>query len=86
MFNAKILAIRSENESTVLTMKNPFTGDKTSMSLPIGLEDFKICYDNWQSGALIQHAFKQLSADHREFIMTGITPKQWDKLMEYEDV
>jgi hypothetical protein len=30
-----------------------------------------------QDGALIQNAFPNLSADDREFIMTGITSEEW---------
>ena len=32
----------------------------------------------WLNGALIQRAFPQLSADDREFIITGILPEEWD--------
>jgi hypothetical protein len=31
----------------------------------------------WQKGVLIQDAMPNLSADDREFIMTGITPEEW---------
>lgn len=30
-------------------------------------------------GMLIQHAFPDLSADEREFLMTGITPEEWNE-------
>lgn len=32
----------------------------------------------WQAGALIQDAMPFLSDDDREFIMSGITPEEWD--------
>lgn len=32
----------------------------------------------WQAGELIQRAMPNLSADDREFIMTGTTPEEWD--------
>ena len=35
--------------------------------------------NKWQAGELIQNAFPNLSADDREFLMTGITPEEWDK-------
>ena len=38
--------------------------------------------DKWQNGMLIQDAFPNLSPDDREFIMTGITEEEWDKLSE----
>ena len=34
--------------------------------------------DAWHSGMYIQDAMPQLSDDEREFIMTGITPEEWD--------
>lgn len=33
----------------------------------------------WQNGELIQNAMPHLSADDREFLMTGITPEEWDE-------
>ena len=33
---------------------------------------------SWQEGELIQNAMPNLSADDREFLMTGITPEEWD--------
>jgi len=33
---------------------------------------------NWASGIHIQHAMPNVSAEDREFIMTGITPEEWD--------
>ena len=34
---------------------------------------------NWEQGMLIQNAMPNLSADDREFIMTGITAEEWDE-------
>lgn len=34
----------------------------------------------WQNGRLIQDAMPHLSADDREFLMTGITPEEWDAM------
>lgn len=44
----------------------------------------------WNSGMYIQEALGFLSAGEREFIMTGITPDEWDAMfnchdMEYEE-
>jgi|TARA_R100000697_G_scaffold25916_1_gene34391 hypothetical protein len=32
----------------------------------------------WVDGSLIQDVMPDISADEREFIMTGITPDEWD--------
>lgn len=34
--------------------------------------------DRWQAGELIQNVMPHVSADDREFLMTGITPEEWD--------
>jgi hypothetical protein len=39
----------------------------------------------WEDGVLIQDAFPDLSDDDREFIMTGITPEEWDAAFGEED-
>ena len=37
-------------------------------------------YDNWKFGGMcIQDAMPQLSAEEREFLMTGITPAEWNE-------
>jgi len=33
--------------------------------------------DAWESGTLIQDAMPNVSADHREFLKTGVTPDEW---------
>lgn len=47
--------------------------------------------DDWQSGTLIQNAMPHLNADDREFLMTGITPEEWEKTFnatgeDHEDI
>jgi hypothetical protein len=36
--------------------------------------------ERWDHGELVQNVFPDLSDDDREFIMTGITPEEWDEL------
>lgn len=36
--------------------------------------------DEWQQGGLIQNVMPHLTADEREFIMTGITSEEWDSI------
>jgi hypothetical protein len=58
-----------------ISRMHPFTGVTTERDLDITPEQ----YNAYCNGALIQHAFPQLSADDREFILTGIT--NWDELV-----
>lgn len=32
----------------------------------------------WESGEVIQRVMSHLSADDREFILSGITPEEWE--------
>ena len=41
-------------------------------------------YD-WVNGASIQDAMPNLSPEDREFLMTGITAKEWDSMFSEED-
>lgn len=36
--------------------------------------------DRWQAGELIQNVMPHLSADDREFLMTGLTPEDWEEM------
>ena len=36
----------------------------------------------WASGEKIQNVFPNLSADDREFIMTGVTGEEWEEFWE----
>ena len=40
----------------------------------------------WREGALIQDVMPSLSADEREFLMTGITPDEWNEMFAQSDV
>jgi len=65
----------------IVTRRSPLTGVIRTRSLPITDQQLV----NWEGGMLAQDAFPQLSADEREFIMTGITPEEWDRFMGGED-
>lgn len=59
----------------LITRKSPFTGTTHTMNIDVTLEQLK----DWQGGMLIQNAMPNLTADEREFIMTGITADEWDE-------
>ena len=40
----------------------------------------------WMEGGLIQEVMPNLSPDEREFLMTGITPAEWDEAFAQSDV
>jgi|TARA_R110000796_G_scaffold242528_1_gene364622 hypothetical protein len=51
------------------------TGDTNTMDIPVTQDQL----DSWTNGMLIQEAMPNLTAEHREFIMTGTTPEVWTK-------
>lgn len=65
-----------------LTKISPLTKKPNKMELPITIEEL----DAFNSGSEhIQNVFPDLSADEREFIMTGYTPEDWAVIFPPED-
>jgi len=56
-----------------ITKRDPFTGKMNTRDIPVTQAQLNA----WQNGMLIQRAMPNLSADDREFLMTGITPESW---------
>ena len=57
-----------------ITRKSTFTGAINTMDIPCTQEQL----DRWSAGEKIQDVMPDISADHREFIMTGTTPEEWN--------
>lgn len=62
-----------------ITRKNPISGETITRDIDVTQEQL----DAWNAGTLIQNAMPHLSADDREFIITGILPEQWEELFGY---
>ena len=59
---------------------------RTEMSFPdVTIEQMELGEDAYAAGAYIQDAFPFLTPEQREFLMTGITPGQWDELFAEEE-
>ena len=56
-----------------ITRTSMISGVERTLDLPVTQEQL----DAWTAGTLIQEAMPQLSADDREFVMTGVTPEEW---------
>ena len=59
-----------------ITRRSPFSGKTHSMDLDITQEQ----NDRWNGGDLIQNVFLDLTADEREFLMTGLTKEDWGSM------
>jgi len=59
------------------------TGKHHSMVLPTRQGEI----ENWlESTMLVQDAFPWIAADVREFLISGITPDEWDKAFGLGDI
>jgi len=63
-----------------LTKASIYSGNTNAIDLPLTNEEFEEAFAKWQDGMLIQDAFPTLSADQREFIMTGSTHSEWEEM------
>ncbi len=57
-----------------ITRTSGFSG--ITRTLDLNVTDEQIAA--WKGGELVQHAFAHLSAGEREFLVTGVTEKEWD--------
>ncbi len=63
-----------------ITRVSPVTGITNTIFIDVNIDQVL----QWQHGALIQDVMPELSPDEREFIMSGITPTEWDQLFADE--
>jgi len=66
----------------LITRMSMMSGQERTREIPVTEAQLEA----WQSGELIQNAMPNLSADDREFLMTGITPEEWDATFLVDDV
>ena len=59
----------------LVTRLSPFSHTRNTIDLDITAEQLAR-YE--QGNELIQNVFPDLSPEHREFIITGITPEEWE--------
>ena len=61
--------------------KSLLSGKANEMDLPITIDQVQM----YLEGTHIQNAFSNLNAGQREFILTGITPEEWDNAFPEEE-
>lgn len=64
-----------------ITRQSTLTGNTRTLDIDVTQEQI----DKWQSGSYIQDAMPHLSADDREFLISGITPDEWNKAFPEEE-
>lgn len=66
-----------------ITKISPVTGKENTMDLPIDTQERLQAYEAWRNGkGLIQNELHFLTADQREFLITGIMPEEWDVMFK----
>ena len=64
---------------------SPVTGKVNTMRIDMSAMDYMEAYSAWKKGTYIQNAFPKLTADEREFIMTGTMPGEYDAMFPEGD-
>jgi hypothetical protein len=65
----------------LIKRKSPFSGKEHEMEIDVDQTQL----DMWEGGMLIQNAMPDLTADEREFIMTGIYNDEWKEMQGAEE-
>lgn len=74
-----ILAVEQNKAGdAVVTARSGMTGEQNTRTLPLSKQSLMRGLADRANGASIQQVFPGLSDDDREFLMTGITPEEWD--------
>jgi hypothetical protein len=72
--------IECVGDQVVISKECKITGELYQLRVP------KEKVEVWRNGGLVQKVFPELNPDQREFLMTGITPAEWEKMWEnYEN-
>lgn len=66
-------------------MKITKTSLLTGITRTIELDITKEQYQAWQNGELIQDAMPNLTAEQREFLISGATQEEWDEAYPEEE-
>ena len=65
----------------LITRTSILSGVTRTLDIDISNEQIKL----WENGRLIQDVMPHLTADEREFIITGITPEEFTSLFPKEE-
>ncbi len=59
-----------------VTKRSAITGKEHTLEINITQDQ----WDRWKAGEMIQNVCPHLSADDREFLISGSTKEEWEKL------
>jgi hypothetical protein len=76
--NINVTASFQNDGGVTVTNISRLTGEMNHVEMDMGFSEFRNAFNAWEGGELIQDAFSNLSADDREFIVSGITAEEWN--------
>jgi hypothetical protein len=62
----------------LVSRKSIISGKVNTMDLDVSDQQLA----EWEGGKLIQDVFPHLTASEREFMMSGITPEEWNEMFK----
>ena len=68
----------------LITRKSKFTGVTHTIDIPVDISIYNKWLNNGFGNTPIQSVFPGLSANQREFLLSGCTPEEWDELFNDE--
>jgi len=63
-----------------ITKISQLTGNTNTLELNVTLEQLQRFENRVNTGEYLQTIFSQLTKEEREFILTGITPTEWNEI------
>ena len=75
-----IFNINQNPKAMNITKTSSYSGIVRTIDLNVTLEQLQ----NWQNGMLIYKAMPNLTADEREFIISGVTNEEWEEMFPPE--
>ncbi len=70
------MALQFKKPIMTVTKTSPLSGNTNTMDIDVSEEQIAA----WRGGVLIQRVMPNLTPDEREFLMTGYTPEDWEKI------
>ena len=67
----------------LITRQSQWSGITRTLDIPVTYDQL---YEWQQRGVMIQNAMPNLTADQREFLMTGVTAEEWNEMWGDEDL
>lgn len=74
------------DKSVTVTRISNFSGNLNTMVLPINPVEFYRLKERVDKGEYVQDIYTMLNPDEREFMISGMTPEEWNEFMGMQAV